>query len=50
MANGLWSNEKGSTAIEYALIGTCIFLVIIVAVTVVGEDLSNLFNNISNDI
>ncbi|MEE8392700.1 MAG: Flp family type IVb pilin [Rhodospirillales bacterium] len=50
MANGLWGDEKGSTAIEYALIATFIFLVIIVALTVVGEDLSSLFNNISNDI
>lgn len=41
-------SENGATAIEYGLIAALIAVIIITALTVLGEDLSNMFNNISN--
>ena len=43
-------DQKGATAIEYGLIAALIAVVIITAVTLVGTDLSNSFNTISNKI
>jgi len=36
--------DRGATAIEYALMAALIALVIIVAVTLLGKNLSSLFN------
>ena len=44
----LRGNEDGATAIEYGLIAALISVVIIAAVTLVGTDLSNMFNQVSN--
>ena len=44
----LRGNEDGATAIEYGLIAALISVVIIAAVTLVGTDLSNMFNEVSN--
>jgi pilus assembly protein Flp/PilA len=41
-------NESGATAIEYGLIAGLIAVVIIGAVTAVGTDVSNAFQNIAN--
>ncbi len=46
----LWKNEDGATAIEYGLIAALIAVVIIAAVTLVGEDLSNMFNEVADNI
>jgi pilus assembly protein Flp/PilA len=42
--------EKGTTAIEYGLIVTLIFLAIVTAVTQFGHNASNMFNNISSAV
>ena len=43
-------NEDGATAIEYGLIAALIAVIIIAAVTLVGEDLGNMFNQVANNI
>lgn len=42
-----WQEEEGVTAIEYGLIAALIAVVIIVAVTAVGENLGAVFNYIA---
>jgi len=44
----LWKHEEGATAIEYGLIAALIAVIIIAAITLVGTDLSNMFNDVSN--
>ena len=44
----LRGNEDGATAIEYGLIAALISVVIIAAVTLVGTDLSNMFNQVAD--
>ena len=44
------NNTKGVTAIEYGLIAALIAVVIIGAVTLVGERLANTFNSIANSL
>ena len=39
------SDERGATAIEYALIGTLIAMAIIASAVVLGDGLKGLFNN-----
>lgn len=43
-----FKEEDGVTAIEYGLIAALIAVVIIAAVTLVGTEVSNTFNNVSN--
>ena len=43
-------NENGATAIEYGLIAAGIAVVIITAVQLVGNKLSNTFNNVATNI
>ena len=50
LARSLWKDEGGATAIEYGLIAALIAVIIITAITLVGTDLSNMFNTISNSI
>lgn len=50
MINRLWKHEEGATAIEYGLIAALLAVVIIAAVTLVGSDISNMFNSVSNAI
>lgn len=42
--------RRGATAIEYALIATLIAVTIIGAVTMLGENLSNSFDNTADSI
>ncbi len=44
----IWRDESGATAIEYGLIAALISVVIIGAITLVGTNLSNTFNNIGS--
>ena len=44
------SNEKGATAIEYGLIAALIAVVIITAVTLVGDDLANTFTDVATSL
>ncbi len=46
----LFVEERGATAIEYGLIAALIAVVIIVGVTLVGTNLSSLFNNVGSDV
>jgi pilus assembly protein Flp/PilA len=41
---------SGATAIEYVLIAAFIAVIIIAGVTIVGEDLSGVFNNVANTL
>ncbi|MGW8256731.1 MAG: Flp family type IVb pilin [Thermoguttaceae bacterium] len=43
----LWKKEEGVTAIEYGLLASLIAVVIIAAVTAVGQALINIFNTIA---
>lgn len=45
-----YKDEDGVTAIEYGLIAALIAVVIIIAVTMVGTDLSNMFVQISSAV
>jgi len=49
-SKSLWKHEAGATAIEYGLIAALIAVIIIGAVTIVGTDLSNMFNSVSNSL
>jgi len=44
------ADESGATAIEYGLIAALIAVVIIGAVTLLGENISASFNKIATDI
>ena len=46
-AVSLYHNERGITAIEYALIGGAIALAVIAAATVVGVNLTGILNTVS---
>ncbi|HVE21355.1 MAG TPA: Flp family type IVb pilin [Acidocella sp.] len=43
-------NDKAVTAIEYALIAALIAVVIIVAVSALGNNVANTFNNVSSEL
>jgi pilus assembly protein Flp/PilA len=43
-------NDRGATAVEYGLMVALIAIVIIVAVTLLGTNLSSLFNNAATSI
>lgn len=44
---GFFQSDSSSTAIEYALIGAFIFLVIIAGVTAIGKQVISIFNEIA---
>jgi pilus assembly protein Flp/PilA len=44
------NDEKGVTAIEYGLIASLVAVVIITAVTLVGTNLSTVFNTIATKL
>jgi pilus assembly protein Flp/PilA len=48
--SNLLRDESGATAIEYGLIAALISVVIIVAITAVGTQLSTTFNTISTKL
>lgn len=43
-------DDSGATAIEYALIATLVAVVIITSLNLLGSDMSNMFNNIANNV
>ena len=45
-----WHDEDGATAIEYALIGSLVSIVIVVALTTVGSALSATFANVASKV
>jgi len=50
LIKSLSKNEDGATAIEYGLIAGLIAIIIITGLTLLGTDLSNMFNQISNTL
>ena len=50
ICGALLQDKGGATAIEYGLIAALISVVIIGAVTLVGTDLSSVFNNIATSL
>ncbi len=43
-------NQAGATSVEYALIAGLIALVIVAALTIIGTDIANTFNEAANNI
>jgi pilus assembly protein Flp/PilA len=43
-------DDRGATAVEYGLMVALIAVVIIAAVTLLGSNLSSIFNNVANAI
>jgi pilus assembly protein Flp/PilA len=43
-----WSDESGQDLAEYALLIALIALVVIAAVTLLGQNINTVFNNIAN--
>jgi len=43
-------NEKGATAVEYAIMVALIAVVIIVAVTTLGQNIRDMFSNVATKI
>jgi pilus assembly protein Flp/PilA len=43
-------SERGATAVEYGLMVALIAVVVIVAVTLLGENLSSLFNTVATKV
>ncbi|MET7013825.1 Flp family type IVb pilin [Uliginosibacterium flavum] len=43
-------DEEGVTAIEYGLIAALIAVVIIAAVTLIGDNLATVFGNVANNL
>ena len=46
--NALWSDESGQDLAEYALLIALIALVVIAAVTLLGQNINTVFTNIAN--
>jgi pilus assembly protein Flp/PilA len=45
-----WRNDVGATAVEYGLIISLIFLIIVGAVSTFGHNTTNLLNSVSSNI
>lgn len=50
LLNEFWRDEAGATAMEYGLIAALISVVIITAVTTMGESLRDNFNNVATKV
>ena len=48
--NKLFRNEDGATAIEYGLIAALIAVAAIAAMSSLGNNLSNTFNDVNNEL
>ena len=46
----LYQDESGATAIEYGLIAALIAVVIIVALTALGDNLADTFNTVADEV
>jgi pilus assembly protein Flp/PilA len=47
---GMLRSERGQTLVEYALILVLIALVVIAALTITGQKVSNTFSNIASEL
>jgi pilus assembly protein Flp/PilA len=50
MIKKLFKNEEGATAIEYGLIAALIAVAAITAMSTLGDNLSNTFNDVSDEL
>jgi len=50
LMKSLKKHEDGATAIEYGLIAGLVAIVIITGLTLLGTDLSNMFNQVANKL
>lgn len=50
LSQHLRRNDRGASAVEYGLLVFLIALVIIVAVTLLGTNLSSIFNAVATDL
>jgi len=48
--NAMAKTERGASAVEYGLLVALIAIIIIVAVTLLGSNLSSIFNKTANSI
>jgi len=48
--NAMTKSERGASAVEYGLLVALIAIIIIVAVTLLGSNLSSIFNKTANSI
>jgi len=46
----LWKEEEGASAVEYALLVALIAVVIIVAITTLGENISEKFEDVASSL
>lgn len=46
----LWKDESGATAIEYGLIAALVGVVLILALRILGSELSKTFNSVSSEL
>ena len=49
-ARNLMASDKGATAVEYGIMVALIAVIIIAAVTLVGEQLAVVFNNVATEL
>ena len=50
MIKKLFKNEEGATAIEYGMIAALIAVAAIAAMSSLGNNLSNTFNDVNNEL
>jgi pilus assembly protein Flp/PilA len=50
LARQLQRDDRGATAVEYGLMVALIAAVIVTAVTLIGTNLTSVFNNVANAI
>ncbi|MCK5439006.1 MAG: Flp family type IVb pilin [Gemmatimonadetes bacterium] len=48
--NAFWNDESGQDLAEYALLIALIALVVIAAVTLLGQNINTVFTNIANSL
>lgn len=48
--NAIWRDESGQDLAEYALLIALIAIVVIAAVTLLGQNISTVFNNIAGKL
>ncbi len=46
----LWKNEEGQGMVEYGLIIALVAVVVIAAISLLGNNISNLFNGLSGNL
>ncbi len=50
LARSFWRDDRGATALEYALLAALIFLAILATVRALGGELNSTFENIDSEL